>query len=337
MAVRLKPIREQVLVITGASSGIGLATARLAAARGARVVLAARDRDAVENAVADIRVVGGVAAGTVVDVADQHQVDELAEFAIATYGGFDTWINNAGISMYGPMEDVPVPDARRLFDVNYWGVVYGSLAAVRHFRRRDAGYAGALINIGSVLSDRAIPLQGHYSASKHAVKGFTDALRVELRKNGAPISVTLVKPAAIDTPYVEHARNHMDVEPLNPPPVYHPRVVARAILACAARPRRSVVVGGGGRLLSATALVPPLADFYTQHVIYDQQRTNIPASQRADALERPAGTDGRERGMYPGRVMKRSAYTALALRPRWMAAVAVLGAGWALVRRRHDA
>jgi NAD(P)-dependent dehydrogenase (short-subunit alcohol dehydrogenase family) len=273
----------------------------------------------------------------VVDVTDQRQMDELAEFAIATYGGFDAWINNAGISIYGLMENVPVADARRLFDVNYSGVVHGSLAALRHWRQRAAEHGAALINIGSVLSDRAIPLQGHYSASKHAVKGFTDALRVELRKTRAPISVSLVKPSAVDTPYIEHARNHLEVEPLNPPPVYHPRLVARAILACAVRPRRTVVVGGAGRLLTTLALLPHLADFYTERVMYGQQRTDIPAAQRPDSLERPAGTDGRERGMYPGRVLKRSVYTALALRPRWAAAAAVVGLGWALVRRRRNA
>ncbi|MBA4158389.1 MAG: SDR family NAD(P)-dependent oxidoreductase, partial [Gemmatimonadetes bacterium] len=206
MKIGLKPLKEQVVVITGASSGIGLATAKLAAKRGARVVLASRSRPDLRRAVKEIQKEGGEATYVVADVSDASDVQHIADVAIREFGGFDTWVNNAGVSIYGRMEKVPVRDARQLFEVNYWGVVNGCTAAVPHLRRRG----GAIINIGSVLSDRAVPLQGHYSASKHAVKGYTDALRMELEEAGAPISVTLVKPAAIDTPYTEHARNYMD-------------------------------------------------------------------------------------------------------------------------------
>ena len=133
------------------------------------------------------------------------------------------------MSIYGPIADVPLADARRLFETNYWGVVHGSLAAVAQLRERG----GALINVGSVLSDTTMPLQGHYSASKHAVKGFTDALRIELAEEGAPVAVVLVKPSAIDTPYPEHAGNHLGVAPKHQAPVYAPDVVAAAILDAA--------------------------------------------------------------------------------------------------------
>lgn len=191
--MKQKPLNKQVLVLTGASSGIGLVTARMAAARGAKLVLAARSEEALRA-----------------------------------------------------LEEVTIGDHRQLFETNFWGTVYGSRVAVAHLKNRG----GTLINIGSVLSDRAVPLQGMYSASKHAVKGFTDALRMELEKEDAPVFVSLIKPAAIDTPYIEHAKNYLAEAPRNPPPVYAPELVAEAILHCAQVPKRDLVVGGGGKMIS---------------------------------------------------------------------------------------
>ncbi len=324
MKIGLKPLKEQVVVITGASSGIGLATAKLAAKRGARVVLASRSRPDLRRAVKEIQKEGGEATYVVADVSDASDVQHIADVAIREFGGFDTWVNNAGVSIYGRMEKVPVRDARQLFEVNYWGVVNGCTAAVPHLRRRG----GAIINIGSVLSDRAVPLQGHYSASKHAVKGYTDALRMELEEAGAPISVTLVKPAAIDTPYTEHARNYMDEETNVPPPVYAPRVVARAILRCAERPTRDIVVGGGGRFLTAFGnLAPGLMDRYMEALMFDQQKRDEPTSRpRGDSLYKPQKRTGRERGDYTGHVARTSAYTGARLNPlKTLLAVTVVG------------
>ncbi|HKP15089.1 MAG TPA: SDR family oxidoreductase, partial [Gemmatimonadaceae bacterium] len=227
MAIRLKPIKDQVIVITGASSGIGLATALEAAHRGARVVLASRDEADIKKAADQIIAEGGQATPVACDVGDQLSMESLAEQAIVAYDRIDTWVNNAGVSIYGKIEEVPLDDAHRLFETNYWGVVHGSLAALPHLKL----HGGALINVGSELSETAIPLQGHYAASKAAVKGFTDTLRMELHKEGAPISVTLIQPAAIDTPYPEHAMNYLGVEPKHAPPVYAPEIVAEAILA----------------------------------------------------------------------------------------------------------
>lgn len=217
-----KPLEEQVIVITGASSGIGLTTARMAADRGARVVLAARSEDALREATDGIEDEGGDAEYVVADVGDREDVREIARVAEDEYGGFDTWINGAAVSIYGTLEDVPVEEMREQFDTNVWGVMYGSLEAAAHLRERG----GTIINIGSIVSDRAIMLQGSYSASKHAVKAFTDTLRMELEDEGAPITVTLVKPAAIDTPYPEHAKNYMDDAATVPAPVYAPETVA---------------------------------------------------------------------------------------------------------------
>ena len=229
MKLTLKPLDEQVMVITGASSGIGLVTAKHAAQRGACVVLAARNQHDLRDATEEIRQSGGRAVYAVADVADESQVDTIAATAMRQFGRIDTWVNNAAVSMYGRIMDVSTDDLRRQMDVNYWGQVYGSRTAVQHLRRSG----GALINVGSALSDRAIPLQGGYCAAKHALKAFTDALRMELEAEGLPIAVTLVKPASIDTPFFEKARTYLGVEPQPVPPVYAPEVVSDVILHAA--------------------------------------------------------------------------------------------------------
>ena len=196
--MELKPVEEQVIVVTGASSGIGLATAQAAAQRGARVVLAARSIETLERICNDIEAAGGEAMAMEVDVGSRDDVERLAQAVIDRFGCIDTWINNAGVAIYGRLEQVSEADSRRLFDTNFWGVVNGSLAALPHLRKQG----GALINVGSEVSDAVVPLQGMYSASKHAVKGFTDALRVEVEElDKAPVSITLIQPTAVDTPF----------------------------------------------------------------------------------------------------------------------------------------
>lgn len=313
MSIQLKSLSDQVLVITGASSGIGLTTARMAAERGAKVVLAARDEEGLRRAVEEIRDQGGEAVHAVADVADLQEVQKIADTAVRTFGGFDTWVNNAGVSIYGRAMEVPLDEAHRLFETNYWGVVNGCTAAVPHLRQKG----GALINVGSVVSDRAVPLQSHYSASKHAVKGFTDALRMELEEEGAPISVTLIKPAAINTPYPQHAQSYLENEPTLPPPVYAPEEVARGILACAEKPRRDLIIGGGGRMMSAMEhLTPRLGDRYMEATMFEAQKTGRPARpNRPNALYRPMPGSGREHGDYEGHVMRSSLYTRAALHP----------------------
>jgi short-subunit dehydrogenase len=193
------------------------------------------------------------AGHVVADVGKHEDVCEIARVAQEAFGGFDTWINNAGTSIYGKLEDVPVADMRRLFETNFWGLIYGSLEAVKHLKPKG----GALINLGSTVSDRAIPLQGMYSATKHAIKGFTDALRMELEQAGAPVSVTLVKPGAIDTPFPHNAKNYLETEPQQPSPVYAPETVARTILHCAETPERDVFVGAGGKVIAALGHYAP--------------------------------------------------------------------------------
>lgn len=340
MHVRLKPIEEQVIVITGASSGIGLVTAREAAKKGARVVLAARNENDLARAVDDIRVAGGRGVYQVCDVSEIEQVESLAQRAIADFGGFDTWVNNAAVSIYGRWLEVPLADARRQFDVNYWGVVHGTLTAVKHLRLRG----GAIINVASALADRAIPLQGNYSASKFAVKAFTDSLRMELEAEGAPISLTLVKPGSMDTPLFQKARTFLGVEPQPIPPVYIPEVAARAILEAAERPLRDIIPGGMGKIVSlGEKLSPKLTDRYMERTTFDSQKTDIPASaDRPTNLYEPLEHDGGARGNFQGRARKWSAYTEAVLHPRIAAGILaglgllVGGARKIAVRRNGD-
>jgi len=266
---KLKPVGSQVIVITGASSGIGLATTYAAADQGAKLVLAARSPKALSGIVSGLEREGRQVVGLVVDVADPTAVYRLAEHAIESFGRIDTWVNNAGIGLYGRLEEVSEEDSRRLFDVTFWGVVYGSLAALPHLRV----HGGALINVGSELSEGVVPLQGMYCAAKHAVKGFTDALRVEQASvEGHPVSITLMIPGAVDTPFPLHARNYLANEPTLPTPRLDPREVAEAILRAAAHPTREVHVGIGAKLDSiATKVIPRIRDHYAAALVHRQQ------------------------------------------------------------------
>jgi hypothetical protein len=236
-------------------------------------------------------------------------------------------------------EEVPLEDQRRLFDTNYWGVVHGSLIAAKHLRERG----GKIINTGSVLSDRAVILQGPYSASKHAVKAFTDVLRMELEECGAPVSVTLIKPSAIDTPYMEHARNYLETGTKNPPPSYDPRLVAKAIVYACEHHKRDLVVGFGGWAVAALGQVAPrLTDFIMEGAGRALQKSSDPGRpQRRDNLY-AAREDGAERSSLPGGRLTRSLFleaqihpvaTTLTLLAVGAAASAWLGSGTRQTRR----
>lgn len=304
MPVRLKPLARQTVLITGASSGIGLATARMAAARGAAVVLVARHEPSLREAAEKIRETGGRAEWHVADVADRAALEAAADLAERSFGGLDSWVNDAGVSTVGTLEETPIEDQRRVFETNYWGVVNGSLVAAQRLRAKG----GAIVNVGSVLSDRAMIYQGAYSASKHAVKGFTDALRMELEADRAPISVTLIKPASIDTPYQEHARLEWGERSVKlPPPVYDPRLVARAICFACAEPRRTIVVGGGGAAIAfAGTFFPRLTDLAMESIGKPVQTTAVEGRpEMRDNLEhgRPGGD---ERSSMPGQPHRRT-------------------------------
>jgi len=326
MKVRLKKLRDQVIVLTGASSGIGLVTTRMAAQRGARLVLAARSDPELQQLVQEIRARGGQAVAVAADVGKPEDIQRIADTASAHFGGCDTWVNNAGVTSFGRIEEIAMEDHRHLFETNFWGMVYGSLAAVRLLRP----HGGALINVGSVASDRAFPIQGMYSASKHAVKGFTEALRVELAKESAPIAVTLIKPTSIATPLTRHGANYLPDHPTLPPPVYDPELVAEAILHCAEHPTRDLFVGDAAKVMaSAASLSPRLMDRHQEAVMFDQQHTGWPAPPNRKGSLYEASHDLAERGDYPRHIFRTSVYNSVRMHPVASAA-SVLGAGLAL-------
>ncbi len=333
MAVKLKKLKDQVVVITGASSGIGLVTARLAAKAGAKLVLAARSQGPLAELTDEITKAGGQAIYVVADVGVQSDVQAVASAAIARFGGFDTWVNDAGVSIYGKVVDTPVEDMRHLFETNYWGTVYGSLEAVKHLKTRG----GALINVGSTLSERAAILQSIYSSSKHAVKGFTDGLRMELALDNAPISVTLIKPGPIDTPYTVNAKNYMDAEARHPAPAYAPETVAKAILHCAETPTREVFVGGGGRFIAALGvLAPSVSDAFMRKVFVPQSKLQQEPPSAKNALDAPSDRLA-ERGNYPGHTRETSLYTFGKFhRPLTGALLLGAGLGYYLLTRGKD-
>jgi short-subunit dehydrogenase len=291
-SIELKPIEQQVMVITGASSGIGLAIAEAAAKKGAKLVLAARSGETLQDIVSLIQEDGGQAVAVAADVASRSDVQAIAETAVRTYGRIDTWVNDAGVSIYGRLDQVSDADSRRLFDINFWGVVNGSLVALPHLKTGG----GALINVGSEVSEAVVPLQGIYTASKHAVKGFTDTLRVEIEEiDKAPVAITLIQPTAVNTPYPEHARNYMDKEAKLPDPMIDPGQVAEAVLKAATKHQRDVKVGGGAVINTVLAkIAPSFADRMAAKQATRQQRNEAPRNPEG-TLYQP-GESGQKHG-----------------------------------------
>jgi NAD(P)-dependent dehydrogenase (short-subunit alcohol dehydrogenase family) len=335
VAPSLRPLDQQVIVITGASSGIGLVTARAAARGGAKVVLAARNGDALEEVVEKIRADGGTATHVVADVGREEDVQHVADVAIETYGRFDTWVNNAGVSIFGDIVDVSVEDFRRVFDTVFWGVVYGSRIAVAHYRDRPENLGrGALINVGSFFGDRATPVQSTYGSAKFAVHGFTEALRVETAHAGIPVSVTLVHPGRIDTPYNEHAHSYIDQQPAHRGMIYPPEAVAEAILYAAAHPKRDLYVGAQAKLLLvASNVAPRVLDLVMRRYQYWSQHADRPSRPREQSALYKAGYGGQERGTHEGHVRRRSLYVDASTRPA-LSAVAVVALAGAFLGRR---
>jgi short-subunit dehydrogenase len=320
MRPQLKRVGEQVMVITGASSGIGMTTAEMAAERGASVVLAARSESELNDVAERINRRGGHAFALACDVTHPGELEELAATAVAKFGHIDTWVNNAGLGAYGRLLDQPITDKRQLFDVTFWSVVYGCRAAVAHLR--DSG--GVIINIGSQVSGRASPLLGIYSAAKHAVKGYTDALRMELEHDGVPVWLTLVMPGPIDTPFPQHAVNWLGHEPQHVPPVYPPEEVARTILRCAEKPVREIIVGGVPKAQALLAAIAPrLTDLIMERQMIPRIESRRPR-ESSDSLRAPSGEDyGQRHGRHRQPGFSKSAYTRAALHDAGRAAALI--------------
>lgn len=287
---RYRKLDEQTLVITGATSGIGLATARRAMKSGARLVLAARNEEMLRQVCDEATACGTRAVSVVADVGEEADVERIVDTAVRAFGGFDTWINNAGVVVFSELKDLPTEDHQRLFQTNYWGVVYGSHAAVRHFRERPDG--GTLINVASINAEMPVPILGAYSASKAAVKAFSDVLRMELANEGAPVRLTVIKPSGIATPISEHGRTHMGERGKVMPPLYDPELVAATILNAAQRYVRAVTIGETGKASTlAWNTVPSIMSRVVGWALPKAQSTGNPPMP-TDNLH-SAGEDGR--------------------------------------------
>lgn len=310
MGVKLKPLDQQVIVVTGSSSGIGLTIATRAAEEGAKVMLFSRNEDELKRIVEDLRSRGCEADYVVGDVGVREDVRRLAQETISRFGGFDTWVNNAGVGLYARLEEVSDEDHERMFRTNYWGVVYGSTEALPHLKR----HGGALINIGSIASDMPTPMLSSYAASKHAVKGFTDSLRLELINDNAPVSVTLIKPSGINTPFGRHSKNYMDEASQVPPPVYSPHHVADTVLYAAQHPTREATVGGAGILMiAASQMIPGVSDHLFARLFEALAKGGEKRGAEGENLWEP-GDDGDIYGDQSG--MRRfSTYTAMRTHP----------------------
>jgi short-subunit dehydrogenase len=297
-------------VITGASSGIGRETAREFARRGARgIVLAARSEAGLRTLAEEIRLLGGRAHVVPTDVADSNQVYRLAQEATRVFGRIDTWVNDAAVSEYALFDQMTDEEFGRIVQVNLMGTVYGTRAAIEQMKPFGEG---TIINIGSVLSDRAVPLQSAYVATKHAVKGFTDAIRMELDHEQSGIGITLILPTSINTPFFDHAKSRMGVKGKPIPPVYEPTVVADAITYAAEHRARELYIGAPAKFFSLMQrLSPTLLDWYMTRGgrMFKQQRSDQP-DQGQDALHRPsAASNGSARGRFGEQAMRSSVYT----------------------------
>lgn len=325
----LKELKDQVIVITGASSGIGLVTARMAAEQGARVVVAARNGNALKELVNELQSKGHQAAWVAADVGVEEDVLKIAETAIEYFGGFDTWVNNAGVSIFGKTTEVSIQDMRRMFDTVFWGVVYGSRIAVEHYKNR--GVPGAIINIGSFFGDRGTVLQSTYSSAKFALHGWTENLRMELEKEKAPVSVTLIHPGRIDTPYNEHARSYLDKQPTYIGMIYAPETVAEAILYAAEHPKRDMYVGSQAKFLAMLGrFAPRITDKFMEKTMYHTQHDDWPSNPPEESALYKAGYGMHERGTNKGWIRETSYYVKASKHPILTSAI-VAGVGACLL------
>lgn len=329
--VSLKPVQDQVVVIVGASSGIGRVTAKRFAEHGARVVVAARGESGLRSLVEEIQTAGGQAVSQVADASRPEDMEALARRAMEAFNGLDTWAHIAGVSMWADFGQTTPEEFRQVIEVDLLGPVHGAMAALPHMKRNG----GAFIVVSSVVGKRPLPLQSAYSAAKHGVIGFLDSLRLELQHAGLPISVTNVMPSSINTPLFEQARTKLGVQPQGLPPVYEPEEVARAILYAAEHPTRDIVAGGAGRaFITGQALSPSLLDSVLLKIGFTGQRSShVKSPDAPDNLFGPLPGYDRAEGNLDAKSV--SAYTWLRTHPKALYAVlsAALGAAVLLGRR----
>jgi NAD(P)-dependent dehydrogenase (short-subunit alcohol dehydrogenase family) len=329
--------RRPVVVITGASAGVGRATAIAFARRGCHVGLIARGSDALAGARRDVAAAGGRALMLPVDVADAESVFEAADRVAARWGRIDVWVNCAMATIFAPFHDIKPDEFRRVTEVTYLGQVYGTMAALRHMRRVDSG---TIVQVGSALSYRAIPLQSAYCGAKFAIRGFTDALRSELKHDRSRIRLTMVQLPAVNTPQFDWARSRLPKRPQPVPPIFQPAAIARQIVRAARTAPRELWIGRSAlKAIVGTMILPRLGDRILAHEGYEGQMTDEPASpDRPDNLFQPVAEDRGTRGRFDDRAIEDVA----GFDPAWLrigAACALLGlvAGAATLGRSRRA
>jgi len=336
MKIKLKPINQQVVVVFGASSGIGRETALRFARKGAKVVVAARGEDGLKTLVDEIKRAGGDAAAVVADASDFEQVQVVADLTVRQYGRLDTWIHAAAVSVYAPFTQTTPQEFAQVIEVNLIGQAYGAMAALPYLRENG----GALIHISSVEAKRPLPLHSAYAASKHGIHGFVETMRMELAHDKERVSVTEILPASINTPFFNHARTKIGVKPMGAPPIYEPGIVADAILYAATHPVREMIVGGAGKAMVASQRASSrLTDALFTRVGFKAQETKEPKS--ADApndLYAPNTGDNRVQGDFSSRAKSKSVDTWFGTHP--LARTAFFGVALAsavlLARRKRS-
>ena len=300
----MQSLRGEVIVITGASSGVGRAMARAFAARGANVALLASNVDGLECAAAEVGKCGGRALVLPLDVTNASAVDAAADRVAVEWGGIDVWVNNAMVSVFAPVEQTASAEYRRVIEVNYLGYVHGTRAALRHMRETGRG---VIMQIGSALAYRSIPLQSAYCASKAAIRAFTDSLRSELIHERSAIAITMLQLPAVNTPQFEVVRNRLEKHPQPVPPVYQPELIAQAAVQAALHPRREMWLGWTTmKAIVAQRLAPGLLDRYLARHAWDAQQTDDlpaghPTQHLQDSLDAPLRGDRGARGPFDDR------------------------------------
>jgi NAD(P)-dependent dehydrogenase (short-subunit alcohol dehydrogenase family) len=306
----------ETVVITGASAGIGRATAELFARRGANIALIARGDDGLRGAAAAVRDLGGSPLPISADVADFAAVDRAAEAAEAELGPIDVWVNVAFTSVFAPFQEITPDEFRRVTEVTYLGYVHGTMAALKRMTPRDHG---TIVQVGSALGYRSIPLQSAYCGAKHAVNGFTESVRCELLHNGSNVRITIVQMPAVNTPQFSWVLSRLPRHPQPVPPIYQPEVAAKAVLLAADHPHRKEYWAGGSTVatIMAQKVAAPLLDRYLARTGYDSQQTDERADPRQPSnlwhpVDQPPGSDEGAHGVFDDRARDHSGHDTLA-------------------------
>jgi NAD(P)-dependent dehydrogenase (short-subunit alcohol dehydrogenase family) len=328
--------KREVVVITGASAGVGRATVREFARHGASIGLIARGRDGLEGARREVEKAGGDALVLPVDVANPDQVEAAAEEVESQLGPIDIWVNNAMASVFSPIKEMTAEEFKRVTEVTYLGYVYGTLAALKQMLPRDRG---TIVHVGSALAYRSIPLQSAYCAAKHAVLGFFASLRTELLHDHSNVHTTMIQMPALNTPQFGWVKSRLPRRAQPVPPIYQPEVAARAIYYAAHHPERREYYPAWSAVeaIFGNKLAPSLLDHYLARTGYDSQQCDGPEDpNRPNNLWEPVAGDHGAHGAFDSRATERSSELWLETHPAWLAVAAGLGLMWAVINSRRE-